>query len=231
MQVSSKTSALSGSRCMHQQRVRTIAATRGRVAVTRIYSVARPSCSRQHPKQEVLRSETRLSSTAVPLFTVAAAEGIRELLQPSADYFRTLDLPEPLVHWGHPGNMMVVLLAMGGYGALTLGWQIRLSNDRDVIAKAKDMHPKLAFGMFFFFALGAIGGMMSLIMQDKPIFESPHVVTGLTGLALLSLQATLPALFKSQGKSARDVHAYLGTATLALFLVHAGLGLKLGLSI
>lgn len=55
--------------------------------------------------------------------------------------------------------------------------------------------------------------------------------TGLAGLALLSLQATLPAFFAAQGKSARDAHAYLGTAILALFLVHAGLGLQLGLSI
>lgn len=30
---------------------------------------------------------------------------------------------------------------------------------------------QLALGMFIFFALGATGGMMSLIMQDKPIFE------------------------------------------------------------
>lgn len=63
------------------------------------------------------------------VFTVAAAEGIRELLQPQADFFKTLELPEALVHWGHPGNMMVVLLAMGGYGALYKGWQIRTSND------------------------------------------------------------------------------------------------------
>lgn len=44
---------------------------------------------------------------------------------PQADYFASLNLPEPLVHWGHPGNMMVVLLAMGGYGAGYLGWQVR----------------------------------------------------------------------------------------------------------
>jgi hypothetical protein len=36
---------------------------------------------------------------------------------------------QALVHWGHPGNMLVVLLAMGGYGAVYLGWQIRLSED------------------------------------------------------------------------------------------------------
>lgn len=34
---------------------------------------------------------------------------------------------------------------------------------------------------------------------------SPHVLTGLAGLGLLSLQGILPALFASQGKSARDV--------------------------
>jgi hypothetical protein len=68
--------------------------------------------------------------------------------------------------------MMVVLLAMGGYGAGYLGWQIRTSGDAAVLAKAKDMHPKLAAGMTFFFALGAMGGMMSLLMQGKPIFES-----------------------------------------------------------
>jgi hypothetical protein len=63
--------------------------------------------------------------------------------------------------------MAVVLLAMGGYGALYLGWQIRVSDDAAVIKKAQDLHPKLALGMAFFFALGAVGGMMSMIMQVR----------------------------------------------------------------
>ena len=54
---------------------------------------------------------------------------------------------------------------MGGYGAGYLGWQIRLSDNPDVIKTAQDMHPKLAAGMGIFFALGAVGGMMSMIMQ------------------------------------------------------------------
>lgn len=178
-------------------------------------------------------------------------------------------------------------------------------------------------GMFFFFAFGATGGMMSLVMQGKPIFESSHVTTGgwraggpgcraqgkargctwalhgtaesqaaaptsnggrhhlpppplaagLLGLGLLSFQAMLP-LFFSEGEGARTVvgagangatpsysswrppactrapppvsfhmprcppcpparpqHAYLGSAIMMLFVVHAGLGLQLGLSI
>ena len=86
-------------------------------------------------------------------------------LESQAAYFSTLNLPDWLVHWGHPGNMAVVLFAMGGYGAAYLGWQIKLSDDPDVIEKAKDAHPKLAAGMAVFFALGSLGGMMSLLMQ------------------------------------------------------------------
>ena len=36
---------------------------------------------------------------------------------------------------------------------------------------AKDLHPKLLAGMFFFFALGATGGITALLTSDKPIFE------------------------------------------------------------
>lgn len=89
----------------------------------------------------------------------------RMFLESQAAYFSTLNLPDWLVHWGHPGNMAVVLFAMGGYGAAYLGWQIKLSDDPDVIEKAKDAHPKLAAGMAIFFALGSLGGMMSLLMQ------------------------------------------------------------------
>ncbi len=68
------------------------------------------------------------------------------------------------------GNMLVVLLAMGLYGSGYLGWQLRLSDDTATVTKARALHPRLALGMTVFFALGALGGMMSLIMQDKPIF-------------------------------------------------------------
>lgn len=57
---------------------------------------------------------------------------------------------------------------MGGYGAAYLGWQIRVGTDPEVIKTAQDMHPKLAGGMALFFALGAVGGMMSMIMQASP---------------------------------------------------------------
>jgi hypothetical protein len=49
----------------------------------------------------------------------------------------------------------------GGYGAYQ-GWQIRLSDDTEVIAKAKDSHAGLMVGMFVFFALGEEPGWAGL---------------------------------------------------------------------
>ncbi|CAL5350933.1 unnamed protein product [Camellia sinensis] len=122
----------------------------------------------------------------------------------------------------------VVLFAMGGYGTY-LGFRIRFSNDVEEKANAKDLHPKLLGGMFFFFALGATGGITALLTSDKPIFESPHAVTGLIGLTLLTIQTILPSLFEGN-PGLQNVHGILGSGIMTLFLVHAALGLQLGLS-
>ena len=37
----------------------------------------------------------------------------------------------------------VVLAAMGGYGAVYLGWAIRTSDNAELVIKAKDLHPKV----------------------------------------------------------------------------------------
>lgn len=128
--------------------------------------------------------------------------------------------------------MAVVLLAMLGYGGVGLGWQIRggAGGDAAALEKARDLHPKLAGGAAFFFFLGAGGGVLSLLMQGKPVLESPHFVSGSVGLSLLAVQAMLP-LFFSEGPSARTAHAFLGSGIFALLVVHGALGLKLGLSI
>ncbi|CAH1452053.1 unnamed protein product [Lactuca virosa] len=177
-------------------------------------------------------SETVLYSISpLPLLVIAALPGagtIRSLFGPFVDLVKSWDLPGWLVHWGHPGNMAVVLFAMGGYGTY-LGFRIRFSDNVDEKAMAKDLHPKLLAGMFFFFALGATGGVTSLLTSDRPILESPHAVTGLIGLTLLALQTTLPTLFEGN-PGLRNVHGILGSGIMTLFLVHAALGLQLGLS-
>ncbi|KAH7843171.1 hypothetical protein Vadar_013543 [Vaccinium darrowii] len=174
---------------------------------------------------------TLYSFTPLPLLFVAALPGagtVKSLFGPFVELVKSFNLPDWLVHWGHPGNMAVVLFAMGGYGTY-LGFRIRFSDDIEEKAKAKDLHPKLLAGMFFFFALGATGGVTSLLTSDKPIFESPHAVTGSIGLALLTIQTILPTLFEGN-PGLRNVHGILGSGIMTLFLVHAALGLQLGLS-
>ncbi|XP_078155644.1 translation initiation factor [Carex rostrata] len=156
------------------------------------------------------------------------ADVVESIFGPFVDLVKTWSLPEWLVHWGHPGNMAVVLFAMGGYGTY-LGFRIRLSKDPEEKAKAKDLHPKLLAGMFFFFALGATGGITALLTSDKPIFESPHAVSGAIGLGLLTIQSILPALFKDY-PGLRVAHGLLGSSIMTIFLIHAAFGLQLGLS-
>lgn len=171
------------------------------------------------------------SFSPVPLLLVAALPGagtVRSLFGAFVELVKSLNLPDWLVHWGHPGNMAVVLFAMGGYGTY-LGFRIKFSDDVEEKAMAKDLHPKLLAGMFFFFALGATGGVTSLLTSDRPIFESPHAVTGLIGLTLLTIQTALPSLFEGN-PGLRNVHGILGSGIMTLFLVHAALGLQLGLS-
>ncbi|KAK7392443.1 hypothetical protein VNO78_20882 [Psophocarpus tetragonolobus] len=156
------------------------------------------------------------------------AEAVTSIFAPFVDLVKSWNLPEWLVHWGHPANMAVVLFAMGGYGTY-LGFRIRYSHNLEEKAKAKDLHPKLLAGMFFFFALGATGGITALLTSDKSIFESPHAVTGVFGLTLLTIQTILPTLFEGN-PGLRNVHGILGSGIMTLFLVHFALGLQLGFS-
>ncbi|KAL2323244.1 hypothetical protein Fmac_027623 [Flemingia macrophylla] len=178
------------------------------------------------------RETTLRSFSPLPLLCAAAllpgAETITSAFGPFVDLVKSWNLPDWLVHWGHPGNMAVVLFAMGGYGTY-LGFRIRFSLDPEEKAQAKDLHPKLLAGMFFFFALGATGGITALLTSDKPIFESPHAVTGIIGLALLTIQTILPTLFEGN-PGLRNVHGVLGSGIMTLFLVHFALGLQLGFS-
>lgn len=158
--------------------------------------------------------------------------GLRDTLEPIAVWFSSLGVPEPIVHWGHPAMMGIVLFVMGSFAGIT-GWQGRTlaAKDPSAAATKKGEHSKIAPLMFLFIVLGYTGGVLSLVMQDKPIFESPHFWTGSTIIVLLSINALLAAIrFGGQGMF-RSVHAYIGSTALALFVVHAFLGLNLGLSI
>ena len=186
----------------------------------------------------------------VPLTTIShtdmsveAFEGIRGPVQSYVDIWTPMFkqasesglVPDFLLHWGHGAAMGSVLLSMGVIGAY-MGWQIRLGNGEDVTPLTlgetiREAHPKIIGGAFFFFLLGGQGGLVLLDTQGKTILESPHALTAALSVAALATQAVLPKLFATEnGALARDVHAYLGTATMALLFAHLATGVNLGLS-
>lgn len=156
---------------------------------------------------------------------------LRGYLEPIASWFTRFNLPEPVVHWGHPAMMAIVVFVMGGFAAYA-GWQGRLATDADVAVEQKQNHAKIAPLMYLFIMLGATGGILSLVMQDEPILESAHFWTGMGAIALLTTNAAIAAAKFGKGKKAlRSAHAYIGSAALALLIIHAFFGTQLGLSI
>ncbi len=159
-------------------------------------------------------------------------KNLSQLLEPIAAWFRTLGMPEPIVHWGHPVMMGIVVFVMGTFVAFA-GWRSRIVTDGEVALKSRAAHRQLAPWMFLFIALGYTGGVLSLVMQQQPILESPHFWTGSVVLILLGINAViaLSGFGGNNKKLLRTVHAYLGSAAMTLLFVHAGLGLNLGLSL
>jgi fucose 4-O-acetylase-like acetyltransferase len=127
--------------------------------------------------------------------------------------------------------MGIVVFAMGSAVGLT-GWRGRVVTDAEAAKKSRMGHRQIAPWMFLFITLGYTGGVLSLIMQGQPIFESPHFWTGSTVIILLGLNGLISLSgFGGDKANLRTVHAYLGSIALSILFVHAVLGLKLGLSI
>ncbi|MGB5633961.1 MAG: DUF4079 domain-containing protein [Waterburya sp.] len=158
---------------------------------------------------------------------------LRSSLEPIADLFSSLGIPEPIVHWGHPLMMSIVVFVMGSAVALA-GWRGRTlaTTNAEVAVKNKADHRKIAPLMYIFLVLGYTGGVLSLVMQGQSILESPHFITGTVVIALLTVNAIIAATgFIGNKETARTVHAYVGSTALLIMVVHAVLGFNLGLSI
>lgn len=158
---------------------------------------------------------------------------ISEVLEPIAAWFRYLGIPEPIVHWGHPFMMAIVVFVLGSFVGLA-GWRGKLleGKDKDTALKSRIAHRQLAPWLFLFLAGGYIGGVLSLVMQHKPIFESPHFWTGSLALLLLLINGTISLSgFAGNKPALRAFHTYLGSVALGVLFLHAALGLKLGISL
>lgn len=158
---------------------------------------------------------------------------LSELLEPIASQFRAMGIPEPITHWGHPLMMGIVVFVMGSFAGIT-GWRGRLltQTEPDTAIKNRSDHSKIAPLMFLFMALGYTGGLLSLVIQNHNVLESPHFWTGSLVLILLALNGLISATkFGGNQAALRTAHAYLGSLALAVMFLHAILGLQLGLSI
>jgi Protein of unknown function (DUF4079) len=159
-------------------------------------------------------------------------ESLTQVLEPIASQFRSLNLPAALTHWGHPFFMSIVMFVMGGYGIYS-GWKGRLSTatDVDTAVKSKGEHKKIMPVMFAFMAIGATGGVLSLVIQKHAVMESSHFLTAIAVLSLLFINGLISGTgFGGNNPGLRKAHAYLGSGTLVVMIVHALMGLKLGLS-
>lgn len=181
-----------------------------------------------------------LGAAYAPIAAATPFESLGEESSPLYAYFNmftplvdtALGDNDTLIHWLHPVNMGIVLFAMGGYGAY-LGWQIRAKRLAGEPAPPAGLagatHPLLMGLMAFLFFLGAQGGVLFTLYEGRPLLASDHSTTAIAALGLLAVQAFLgKTMGESDGK--RSVHAYFGSAIMLLLVVHAALGLKLGLS-
>ncbi len=157
---------------------------------------------------------------------------LADILEPLAAWFRSLGVPEPIVHWGHPVMMGIVVLVMGSFTAY-MGWRSRFTTDPNVVSESRSSHRQLAPWVFLFVTLGYTGGVFSLVMQKQSILNSGHFWTGTAVIGLMAISAITPLIgFNGDQKEGyRAFHAYLGGVVAIVLIAHGILGLKLGLSL
>lgn len=153
-------------------------------------------------------------------------------LQKIAEVFK--GLPEPVVEYGHPAMMAVMVLGMGVPGAY-IGWQGRLNEDKRAGVEQKKLHENIMLAFFLLAFLGGTGGTLSTAMQGYDIWESAHAKSALVVLLLLGANSIIAYTGFTIGTDGtpkgrlqgRKFHAYFGVATMLAFLVHAGLGVNI----
>ncbi|MEM6445748.1 MAG: DUF4079 domain-containing protein [Cyanobacteria bacterium J06642_2] len=157
------------------------------------------------------------------------SQAVSRALEPIAAQFRSMNIPAPITHWGHPLMMGIVVVAMGSAVAYA-GWKGRTSFDDALKREHLSNHSLWARLMFLFIALGYTGGVLSLVMQHQSPLQSPHFWTGSLVILLLSSNAALSLTFSGDRVALRSTHAYLGSLALVVMATHVVFGLQLGLS-
>ena len=155
---------------------------------------------------------------------------LSQFLDPIARFIDGFGIPAPIVHWGHPVMMGIVIFVMGTVAGIK-GWQGRLQADPELASQSRTAHRLIVPWMYVFILLGSTGGILSLVMQGQSIIESPHFWTGTLAILLLGGNAVLSLSgFWGDQASLRTTHAYLGSLALGVLVIHTIFGVQLGLS-
>jgi hypothetical protein len=100
---------------------------------------------------------------------------LEQWLEPIAEQFRSLGVPSPIVQWGHPAMMAIVIFVMGSFVAW-VGWRGRTEADPETASQSLAGHRKLAPWMFLFLAKPArILRFKSLIEARDELRQQPMV--------------------------------------------------------
>eukprot|EP00802_Teleaulax_amphioxeia_P022886 Tamp_23386.p1 GENE.Tamp_23386~~Tamp_23386.p1 ORF type:complete len:243 (+),score=40.94 Tamp_23386:247-975(+) len=177
-----------------------------------------------------------------PLDGWIAAAKYREMCPPQScveqlllDQIRKQDFDPTVLHWAHPATMLLLVAPSMSYAAY-LGWKIRASSESAPSAmsgserrSAGSTHAVLMSAAALFSVFGIQGGLGSMLLANEPILESPHAASGFAFALLLGLQGGIASQM-GNNKLLRSVHAFLGSALVSVFILHAGLGVGLGSS-
>lgn len=89
--------------------------------------------------------------------------------------FDKLEVAELVVHWRHPLIMAIVIFVMSNDTCRELAeWCGRMVTDADAAKKSGADYGKLATWVFLFTAADYTSSLLSLVMQQQSILESPH---------------------------------------------------------
>ncbi|PSO48183.1 MAG: DUF4079 domain-containing protein [Cyanobacteria bacterium SW_9_44_58] len=146
-----------------------------------------------------------------------------------------MELPESVKVWSqffHPAFMWI-LLGTSVY-TLYLGIQFRRARTgnaeeevKNKKGKLREKHYSISSILLAFVIIGNLGGMAVTYINNGKLFVGPHLLVGLSILALIATSAALVPWMTKGNNLARNAHIVLNVAVLGLFSWQAFTGMQI----
>jgi len=149
-----------------------------------------------------------------------------------------MELPEAVKTWSqffHPA-IMWTLLGVSIY-ALYLGIQVRktrTTEDTNLKKQRKskrDRHYTVGSILLALLVVGNLGGMAITYINNGKLFVGPHLLVGLSMLAVIAASVALVPFMEKENNLARNAHITLNIVLLGLFSWQAVTGTQILLKI